>query len=232
MEKCLFKVENVFFRSRTQDIIKDVSLEIPEGGVTALVGKSGCGKSSLLKLIAGILVPDSGRIFFESKDIQTMTSRENHEFRKRCSFVFQDSALWANQDILQNLSLPLQIHFPEMSMEERKKKIDGICELVHFERPLTLRPSDLSMGEQKKVAFARAMICQPEILFLDECTESLDKKSRSVIVALLKEFVRQGKTIVYVSHSSSFLKEFPGTVYTLEEGSLSDTKYSGEEDEE
>lgn len=232
MENSLIKVEDVVFRSRTEDIIKGISLEIPKGSVTALVGKSGCGKSTLLKLIAGILVPDSGRVLFELKDIQTMTGKENREFRKRCAFVFQDSALWANQDIMQNLSLPLQIHYPDMSVQERKNVIDSTCALVHFDRPLTLRPSDLSMGEQKKVAFARAMICNPEVLFLDECTESLDKKSKAVIIELLKDFVQKGNSIVYVSHSSSFMKEFPGTVYTLEEGSLSNAKYTGEEDEE
>lgn len=221
----LFTVDNVTFNSRATQIVKGISLEIEKGTTTALVGKSGCGKSTLLKLIAGILVPSSGKIMFEGKDIQLMNRVENLNFRKKCSFVFQDSALWANQDIMSNLSLPLMTHFPEMTADERKFTIDSICAMVGYERPLTLRPSDLSMGEQKKIAFARAMIIGPEVLFLDECTESLDRKGTSIIMGLLHNYVDQGNTIIYVSHNSSFINEFKGDIHTLEDGLLSKSVY-------
>ncbi|MBQ0052253.1 MAG: ATP-binding cassette domain-containing protein [Treponema sp.] len=218
----LFEVENVEFQSRTTKIVKGISLQIEQGSVTGLTGKSGCGKSTLLKLIAGIYVPSSGRVLYNGNDIQTMGDAMNLEFRRKCSFVFQDSALWANQDIQQNLNLPLQTHNPKMKAKERLERIREMCEIVKYDRPLNLRPADLSMGEQKKVAFARALINNPEVLFLDECTESLDRKGGAVIMDLLQKFRNDGKTIIYVSHSSSFIAALPGKIHVIEEGLLSE----------
>ncbi len=216
----LFTVENVEFESRTAQIVKGVSLSIEKGSTTILSGRSGGGKSTLLKMIAGILVPTSGRVLFEGKDIQNMSKEANLAFRRRCSFVFQDSALWANQNIIQNLTLPLQIHFPKMKQEERVKLVHEVCSKVGYDRDLTLRPVDLSTGEQKKIAFARAIICDPEVLFLDECTESLDKKGSEIIIRLLHDFIDKGNTIIYISHHSSFVNEFPGINYYIDNGVL------------
>lgn len=214
----LFDVENVEFQSRTQKIVKGISLQIEKGTTTAFLGHSGSGKSTLLKMVAGILVPSKGRILFENHDIQQMNEKTNLDFRRRCAFVFQDSALWANQTIVQNLTLPLQIHFPKMTQEERLFTCHSICAMVGYSRELNLRPIDLSTGEQKRIAFARAMICGPEVLFLDECIESLDRKGSQVIMDLLHNFACQGNTIIYVSHNSAFISEFPGNIYKIENG--------------
>lgn len=218
----LLTVEDVKFSSRTQEIIKGVSMEIEKGSTTVLIGKSGCGKSTLLKLLAGILVPSEGRVLFDGHDIETMTNAQNKEFRRRSAFVFQDAALWANQDIYHNLSIPLQVHFPKMSHEERLFAVQGICAMVNYSRPLTLRPVDLSAGEQKRIAFARAMSCGPEILFLDEITASMDRRGMELIMNLLHNFVDQGNTLVYVSHNATFITEFPGNMIYVEDGLLKD----------
>ena len=218
----LFNLEDVKFRSRTKEVIRGISLEIEEGTVNGLVGKSGCGKSTLLKLMAGILVSSGGRVFYKDHDIQLMNNAKNKEFRKECAFVFQDSALWANQDIQQNLSLPLQTHNPKMTLNERLEKIHEVCELVKYDRPLNLRPVDLSMGEQKKIAFARALINNPSTLFLDECTESLDRKGGAIIVDLIKNFIDLGKTVIYVSHSTSFITAISGRLHVIDDGLLSE----------
>lgn len=224
----LFTVEDIQFASRGKEIVSGITLDIPRGTTTAIVGKSGCGKSTLLKLIAGILVPTGGKVLFEGKNIQTMNEKENREFRRRCAFIFQDSALWANQSILQNLSLPLRIHFPSLSSREREFMIQNICAMVDFDRPLSLRPADLSMGERKKVAFARAMMTGPEVLFLDECTESLDVKGATMFVQLLHNFIEQGNSIVYVTHSTTFAREFPGNLFVVDQGRLRSSVIKGE----
>lgn len=216
----LFDVQNVEFETRNKKIVNGISLQIEKGTTTALIGHSGSGKSTLLKLMDGLLVPTGGKILFEGNNIHLMNKNQNLEFRQKCAFVFQDSALWANQTIIQNLSLPLQIHFPAMTHDERLFTIQSICAMVGYDRDLNLRPIDLSTGEQKKIAFARAMICGPQVLFLDECTASLDKKASAVIMELLHNFISQGNTIIYISHNSSFIAEFPGTVYHVEDGLL------------
>ncbi len=214
----LFSAESVQFASRTQKIVNGVSLSIEKGTVTGLLGKSGSGKSTLLKLLAGILVPTSGRVFFDGKDIQLMTNVQNKQFRKKCAFVFQDSALWENQTIEQNLLLPLQTQTPKMSAPERASRISEVCEIVGYNRPLSLRPVDLSMGEQKRVAFARAFISKPEVLFLDECTESLDIDGVKQIMRVIKDFILNGNTVLYVSHRESFINAMGGTIFEVEKG--------------
>ncbi|MBO4404608.1 MAG: ATP-binding cassette domain-containing protein [Treponema sp.] len=218
----LFKLEDVKFESRAKELIHGISMEIEKGCVVSLAGKSGSGKSTLLKLIAGLLVPSGGHVYFDGRDIQHMTKAENLDFRRRASYVFQDSALWENQTVLQNLELPLLTHQKNLSPDERMTLIEDVCHKVNYTRPLNLRPADLSRGEQKLVAFARAIINRPEVLFLDDCTESLDRKRMVNIMDLLSEFVQKKNTIVYITHDSSFITAFPGTVYFLEEGLITE----------
>lgn len=226
----LFDVQNIGFAQNGKTIVDNVSLSIEKGTVTGFLGKSGCGKTTLIKLITGILVPTSGKSFFEGNDIQTMNKAKNLDFRRRCSFIFQDAALWANQDIMQNLILPLKIHYPKMPPEQMKMEIEMACEKVNFTRALSLRPADLSAGEQKKVAFARAMITKPEILFLDEVTAALDSASSELIMGLLKTFADEGNTIVYISHNNDFIKNFQGTLHIIEDGKLQSTRKAGRTD--
>lgn len=216
----LFDVQNIGFKSGSLEVINDVSLQIEKGSVTGFLGKSGSGKTTLVKLISGILVPTSGRSLFEGKDIQEMSKIRNLIFRKRCSFVFQGSALWANQNILQNMMLPLQIHYPKMKKDEMEYNINKALEKVGFNRSLQLRPSDLSTGEQKKVAFARAVVAGPEILVLDEVIAGLDAKSAQIIMGLLHNFLEEGNSLLYVSHDNEFIKEFPGTMHVIDSGKL------------
>jgi len=216
----LFKVQNVSFVSQQHTIVNNVSFEIEKGSINEFHGPSGGGKSTLLKLTAGILIPTQGSVLYNNKDIQTMTRSEDLHFRKECSFVFQDSALWANQTILQNIQLPLQIHFPKMSAGERSERINAVCAKVGYDKDLNVRPSDLSAGEQKKIALARALVSEPQTLFLDECTSSLDDGSAKVMTHLLHQYVSDGNTIVYISHNEKFRWEFPGLLFEVNNGQV------------
>lgn len=214
----LLKMDEVSFASRGISIIDSVSLAIQEGTVTEFHGPSGGGKSTLLKLLAGILVPVEGTVYYQDKDIASMSRQDDLEFRKDCSFVFQDSALWANQTIAQNLLLPLQVHFPKQSTEQHMDMIRSVCASVKYDRDINSRPADLSAGEQKKIAFARALISGPKVLFLDECTANLDDQNAQVIIRLLHEYVDKGNTIIYISHNEKFRWEFPGYLYEIKGG--------------
>lgn len=198
----ILELQNVTFTDNGQKVIKGISHSIETGSVTAFLGKPGSGKSTALKLMAGLINPTTGKLLFEGKDINSMKRHETLEFRRRTAFMFQDSALWANQDIFHNLELPLVTHFPQMSAKERKNRIQEMVNLVEYTRPLTNRPAGLSIGEQKKISFARALICNPEVLFLDEPTESLDEKTVELILGILKKFIEEKKTLIYVSHDN------------------------------
>lgn len=215
----LFQMEHITFNAGTFNIIDDLSLTVEKGGITAFLGEPGGGKSSALKLLAGIIAPTQGNLYFEGKNVHLMNRKDTEAFRKRMGFMFQDSALWQNQSVYQNLELPLKIHFPKMNAAERDKKIKEVFQLVGCEKPITIRPAGLSIGEQKMIGFARAIICDPEILFLDEPTESLDERTTNIFVAMLKEFCyHNGKTLIYVSHDQDFINTFSGDKYIFDSG--------------
>lgn len=216
----ILKMINVCFEDNNQKIIKNISHYIESNTITAFLGKPGSGKSTALKLLAGLITPTSGTITFEDKNIHNITRNQNLEFRKRASFMFQDSALWSNQDIYHNLELPLLTHFPKMSLQERKERIKKVTELVEYHKPLIIRPASLSIGEQKKISFARALVCDPDVLFLDEPTESIDEKTKDIFISILKKFREMKKTVVYVSHDNYLINSFLCDKIYFEDGEI------------
>ncbi|MDR0403358.1 MAG: ATP-binding cassette domain-containing protein [Treponema sp.] len=211
----LIRLNNVSFTGQNVRIIQKVNLDIDEGKTTALVGASGCGKSTLLKLCAGLLIPTSGEVYYRGKNISSMNRQQTMEFRRESAFVFQDSALWANQTLYQSLELPLKIHHPEFSGEQRKERIRQVMSEVGCRRDLHTRPSSLSMGEQKLIAFARAIMCGPALLFLDEWTESLDDNAAGRLVSLVKRRQVDNNTIVFVSHNPALVKSLAQIVIVV-----------------
>ncbi len=216
----ILMMKQVCYEDNNQKIINNISHYIESSTVTAFLGKPGSGKSTALKLLAGLIPPTSGSITFEDKNIHMLSQKQNMDFRKRASFMFQDSALWANQDIYHNLELPLLTHYPQMGAKERKERIKKYTELVDYNKPLIIRPAALSIGEQKKISFARALICEPEILFLDEPTESIDEKTEDLFIAILKDFIAQNKTVVYVSHDNYLINSFLCDKIYFEDGEI------------
>ena len=218
----LFELKNTSFYDGLTPVVNDISLSIEKGSVTALLGEPGGGKSTVLKLISGIIVPTRGFVFYNSKNIMNMNSKENLAFRKNMAFMFQNSALWANQSLYQNLELPLKLHYPNLPTEELDARIKEVANLVNFTKPLSLRPAALSTGEQKRIAFARALICKPEILFLDEPTESLDEKTAEHFIEIISNFCAEGNTLIYVSHDNAFINAFKNDKYYFAKGTIVD----------
>lgn len=219
----LFSMQNVSYFDNLTQIIQKTSLNIEKGTVTALLGEPGSGKSTILKLLAGIIIPSSGKIFYNDKNIFKMKESDKMDFRLHTAFMFQNSALWANQSIYQNLELPLKIHFPQMSDGERDIKIKEMIKLVEYNKSLQIRPASLSIGEQKKIAFARALICKPDTLFLDEPTESLDEVTTDLFISIIKEFCYNKNTLIYVSHDKKFVDTFQNDKYYFSNGSIVDS---------
>ncbi len=218
----LLEMKNVSFYDELTQVINSISLNIEKGSVTAFLGAPGGGKSTALKLLSGVVVPTGGTVSYNGENIAKMNRKQNLNFRKNSAFMFQNSALWANQNLYQNLELPLKLHYPNYTPELIDARIKEITKIVEFSKPLTLRPVALSAGEQKRIAFARALICDPEILFLDEPTESLDEKTAGLFISILKEFRANGKTLVYVSHDNEFINTFENDKYYFANGTIVD----------
>ena len=230
----IIELKNVSFSAQNRLIVRNFSCQFEEGKTTALVGPSGSGKSTILKLSAGILVPKEGEVCYRGRDIFAMTRNETLLFRREASMVFQDSALWANQSLYQILELPLRIHFPEMPVSERENRIQVILKEVGYKRDLSIRPALLSMGEQKLIAFARALMCQPKLLFLDEWTESLDDSAANRLIQLVERHQQKQNTVIFVSHDFRIIKSLADNVLMILGGQafLSLSREQMEEDEE
>jgi ABC-type multidrug transport system ATPase subunit len=216
----MLNLKDISFASQSTKIIQNVSFTVDEGTATALVGPSGCGKSTLLKLAAGLIIPTSGEVSYKGQNLFSMSRAENLAFRKESAFVFQDSALWANQSLQQCLELPLKVHFPEMSGKERQQRIDEVTKLVGYRRGLEIRPASLSMGEQKLIGFARALLCKPSMLFLDEFTESLDDYTARRLIAIVKQMKVNNNTIIFISHNRELIQSLADYVIMVIGGCL------------
>jgi ABC-type lipoprotein export system ATPase subunit len=217
----IIELKDVNFSAQEGKVVQGVSIDFTEGKTTAIVGPSGCGKSTVLKLSAGLLVPTQGEVFYRDKNIAYMNRNENLEFRRESAFVFQDSALWANQNLFQILELPLRIHFPQMSKFQRAQRIKEVTADVGYRKDLSIRPSRLSMGEQKLIAFARAMLCRPSLLFLDEWTESLDETAADRLVNIVRQKQREDVSILFVSHDMRLIMDLADFVVVIIDGKVS-----------
>ena len=155
-------------------------------------------------------------------------------FRREAAMIFQDSALWANQSLYQILELPLRLHFPAMSRAERERRIRAVLGEVGYRKTLSLRPAQLSMGEQKLIAFARAMMCQPSLLFLDEWTESVDDSAAHRLIDIVQQHRAAGHTAIFVSHDFHIVRAIADYIVMILDGQIvrSFTKDQMESDED
>jgi ABC-type multidrug transport system ATPase subunit len=213
-------MDNVGFSAQGNQLVEDISFHFEEGMATALVGPSGGGKSTVLKLAAGLFPPDDGEVLFRGRDIAHMGRQENLLFRREAAVVFQDSALWANQSLFQILELPLRVHFPTMSKVDREKRIKSVAAEVGYKKRLDVRPAQLSMGEQKLLAFARALMCRPRLLYLDEWTESLDQGAADRLVAMVRDLKAKGVSIIFVSHNIPVIRELADIAVMISGGRI------------
>lgn len=176
-------------------IFDNLSFEIADGEFVVFSGKSGCGKTTMLNLIGGIDTPDSGQIIVDGMDITRQKNRIEY-FRTKVSFLFQNFALIENKTVLENLKMVKPHSRTEVTIEQALKK-------VGLEDKLNAKVYTLSGGEQQRVALARIMIKQCGIILADEPTGSLDAENAGIVMDILTELNKQGKTVILVTHDES-----------------------------
>ncbi|MDY7027068.1 MAG: ATP-binding cassette domain-containing protein [Spirochaetota bacterium] len=196
MDQMELSMQNVSVFYGPRPVIDDVSLDISPGRTTIVLGSSGSGKSIFLKTIAGLVPPSRGMVMLNGKNIFSLSEKEELEFRRRSSFVFQDAALWANRTVAQNVRFPLEVHYPVMSDQQKQQKVDRYLERVGYQDSIDYRPSQISAGEQKMVSFARALITDPDLLFLDTPLVGIDSTAAGYIEEIIKKLRGDGKTIL------------------------------------
>jgi phospholipid/cholesterol/gamma-HCH transport system ATP-binding protein len=186
------------FDNRT--ILDRINLQIYEGDVTTLIGKSGEGKSVLLKHIIGLLKPDEGQILFRGRPIETMRRREWNDYLRQISYMFQNNALFDSKTVYENVALPLS-KFDHLSKSQIREKVMTRLEQTELAAVANKYPSELSGGMQKRTALARALVTDPQIVLFDELTTGQDPVRRNAILGMIAEYkTKFGFTAVLISH--------------------------------
>ncbi len=179
-----------------------VSLEISEGDFMAVTGPSGSGKSTLLYTLGGLLTPNTGRILVNESDIYSLNQRQRAKFRRdNVGFIFQTFELLPYLTALENVMLPLSID--GVSSWEQEDRAYNSLEKVGLDERADHKPTELSGGEQQRVAVARGLVNDPKILLADEPTGNLDQKTGDGVMVLLSDLNEEGQTIVFVTHDIS-----------------------------
>jgi putative ABC transport system ATP-binding protein len=201
------------------EVLRDISLAIPAGDFTALMGPSGSGKSTLLNLIAGIDKPDRGVLRIAGLDIAGMGETDLAHWRAaNVGFIFQFYNLMPVLSAFENVELPLLL--TPLSRRERRERVELTLEMVNLADRMDHTPNELSGGQQQRVAIARAIVTDPTIIVADEPTGDLDRNSATEILALLQQLNQQlGKTIIMVTHDGHAAAQ-ARTMIHLEKGEL------------
>jgi phospholipid/cholesterol/gamma-HCH transport system ATP-binding protein len=182
-------------------VLRDVSLDIPEKSLSAIIGQSGTGKSVLIKTIIGMMKPDSGRVWFRDTDITGLDRSAAMAIRKRFGYSFQNAALFDSMNVGENLAFPLIEVLGTKNRKEIKRKVAELLVWIELPGIESKRPDELSGGMRKRVGVARALIMNPEVLFFDEPTTGLDpvlsETINNLVVRVNKEL---GITCVIITH--------------------------------
>jgi len=213
--------KNYFEGNTKHSVLNNFELSISKGEIIILLGKSGSGKSTLLNIISGIDVPDSGSVKIDGTDITKLSEKERTLTRRnKIGFIFQFFNLIPTLTVKENLQLPLELNNDD-NQEERIKSI--LTEVGLLDRANTY-PDKLSGGEQQRIAIARALIHNPDIILADEPTGNLDYETGLQIVDLLDRVVKKkGKTMIMVTHSKDVIG-LADKIYSLKEGGLTEIK--------
>ncbi|KUK13416.1 MAG: ABC transporter ATP-binding protein [Synergistetes bacterium] len=196
----MIKVDSIRKRLGGKEVLKGISLEVKEGEAFVIIGPSGCGKSVLLKHMIGLMKPDEGRIVINGLDITKASHEELLEIRKSMGVVFQGGALFDSLTVFENVAFPLR-KLLKLSEEEIRQRVELALERVGLQGVENLYPEELSGGMRKRVAFARAVVAMPKVLFLDEPTTGLDPVTSATIDELIVNLKKGlSLTLVMVTH--------------------------------
>lgn len=204
-----------------QKVLNGISLSVNRGETLAVLGRSGTGKSVLLRIIIGLQKPDSGDVCIHGQEIEGLDLDHLSTIRKKMGFLFQHAALYDSLTVEQNVMFPLQHHRKEMSQSARRDRVRQLLAEVGMEGHLEKMPSDISGGMQKRVGLARALALNPDILLLDEPTAGLDPISSAEIDDLiLKLQTEHHMASIVVTHDLHSAKSIAGNLALIDKGSV------------
>lgn len=216
----MIEFENVSktYTDSDTDALIDINLTIDDGEFVFIVGSSGAGKSSLLKLITRENIPSKGNIKIDGEIINTLKRREVPYLRRKMGMVYQDFRLIDKMNVFDNVAFAMRVIGEKPSVI--KKRVEYILKLVGLEHKIFVRPSQLSGGEQQRVSLARAIVNKPKLLIADEPTANIDSDLSVEIMELLKKVNSDGTTVLVVTHDRELVNRFGGRIIELDKGKV------------
>ncbi len=220
MKNPLIEFRKVSKRFNNHAVLDQVDLTIDEGEITTIIGKSGSGKSVLLKHIIGLLTPDEGTILFRGRPVEKMSKSERDRTFSQISYMFQNNALFDSMTVFDNIALPLRqtTHLSQKAIEER---VRARMEQMELAESAQNYPSELSGGMQKRVALSRALVIDPKMVLFDEPTTGQDVIRRNAILSMIAQYQRQfGFTAVLISHDVPDVFFISNRIVALHQGKI------------
>ena len=198
--------------------LQDVSFDIEPKEFISIVGHSGAGKTTLIKMLLAEERPTEGKVFFESTDIHTLGKNQMNDFRRKIGTVFQDFRLLAHKNVYENIAFAMEA--AGRTDEEIEADVPHVLELVDLGKKIWNFPGELSGGEQQRVAIARAIVNQPDVIIADEPTGNLDPLNTYDIVQILKKINDLGTTVILTTHNKGVIDSLGKRVITMEGGKI------------
>jgi len=224
----MIRIEHIYKSFGEKAVLEDITSTFYRGKTNLIIGRSGAGKTVLLKIMVGLLRPDRGRIFYDEVDFLALKRGALRKLRMQIGMLFQGGALFDSWTVEENIRFPLDMFTP-MTMGEKRKRVREVLEKVELDDVLHKYPSELSGGMQKRVAIARAIVMNPRYLFCDEPNSGLDPKTALIIDQLISEITRKYDiTTVINTHDMNSVMQIGDTVLLLQGGRIA---WQGSKDE-
>ena len=216
--KKVIQIKNIRKDFGTRTVLKDINFDVCEGEVVSIIGSSGSGKSTLLRCINLLEKPTSGEIIFHNDDVVS-GKIPLVELREKVGMVFQQFNLFNNLSVLENCVIG-QMKVLKKSRPEAEKTAKDLLAKVGMERFINAKPNQISGGQKQRVAIARALAMKPEVLLFDEPTSALDPEMVGEVLQVMKDLVRDGMTMVVVTHEMGFAREVCNRVIFMADGKI------------
>lgn len=214
----MIEIRNINKTFGDRHVVKDVSFAFQEGKTNLIIGESGCGKTTILKLMVGLHSVDSGEVLYDGKNFPALKTDQKQEIRKQIGMLFQGGALFDSQTLEENVRFPLDM-FTNLSREEKRERVNFCLQKVKLEGKNELYPAELSGGMKKRAALARAIANNPRYLFCDEPNSGLDPKTSIVIDNLIKDITEEFRiTTIIVTHDMNSVIEIGDNIMFVYKG--------------
>jgi phospholipid/cholesterol/gamma-HCH transport system ATP-binding protein len=214
----MVEMEHLVKSFEDNHVLKDINLKITKGENVVVLGKSGSGKSVLIKCLVRLIEPDKGKLVVLGKDMLALRDEELNDIRKKIGFLFQSAALYDSMTVRENLEFPLR-ETKKQSLEEKTKQVEEALKSVGLEKAIDLMPSELSGGMRKRVGLARTMILKPEIMLYDEPTTGLDPITAKEISKLIIEVQKENHTTsLIITHDIECARITANRILVLKDG--------------